>query len=527
MKYANALHEDLGTDIIMLLQKCAILGLILLLVGGYAYWRVYNETRAEQELTQNAGVQNSLGPEEYLEKYGRWHNLTPEQQNQLVLEIDKERHSKTPEQLAKEQQARLRADRDKLAAGQMNPGDIADFLYGRGWEGEVERYKKSKEQTEIVQIIAVVCLAIGGTLFGLCTAIGVPWLAIRAFRSLRRRSSRESDEPEPKIPELTDIEHDAPAPVENQNPEPPPRERPKQRRRVLALSEVPGESRSSPSVPQEPAAVDELLTSAFGRQTTGGRPSFAAQPGAAESAVAVLITDEQSGEKEWSADAQWATQVSFDAVPQASAQTRQVIDEPTAPVVLPEEETSVAENTLKEQAEDLQKQIAEFKQVAQDVQQTTRERSEPLTNTLKELAQQVSAIRDYAASQQDRVEKLQDGYDWGIMRAFGLKVIRCLDNLEGRVARLSDEDDAVQHLEEIRDELLFALESSGIEQFRPEIDSDYRGQEKLAETMKEREPTQNPDQTGKIAKVIRPGYRYMIDDDNYKIVRAAQVKLFG
>ena len=78
----------------------------------------------------HAGIKYSLGPEEYLDKYGRWYKLSPEQQNQLVLELDRDRQDKTPEQLALEQQARLRADLDKLAAGQMDPGDIADVLYG-------------------------------------------------------------------------------------------------------------------------------------------------------------------------------------------------------------------------------------------------------------------------------------------------------------------------------------------------------------------------------------------------------------
>ncbi len=50
---------------------------------------------------------------------------------------------------------------------------------------------------------------------------------------------------------------------------------------------------------------------------------------------------------------------------------------------------------------------------------------------------------------------------------------------------------------------------------------------KLAETIKDREPSNKPDQTGKIAKVLRSGYRYMMDDENYKVVRTAQVKLFG
>jgi molecular chaperone GrpE (heat shock protein) len=192
----------------------------------------------------------------------------------------------------------------------------------------------------------------------------------------------------------------------------------------------------------------------------------------------------------------------------------------------PAQGDSAGENPLKEQADDLQRQIAEFKQMAQNVQQVTREQSEPLSNTLKELTQQVSAIREYAASQQDRVEKLQDGYDWGIIRTFCLRVIRCIDNLEGRLAELPKDDGAIKHLEEVRDELLFALESSGVEQFQPEVNSEFHGQEKLAEALKEKQPAKKPEQAGKIAKVIRPGYRYVVDE-NFRVVRTAQVKLYG
>jgi len=71
------------------------------------------------------------------------------------------------------------------------------------------------------------------------------------------------------------------------------------------------------------------------------------------------------------------------------------------------------------------------------------------------------------------------------------------------------------------------MESSGVEQFQPEINAEYRGQEKLAEAIREKQPAKKPEQAGRIAQVLRPGYRYMIDDENYKVVRTAQVKLFG
>ena len=68
-----------------MLKKCAILGLLLLLVGGSALAWVYNETRNDQAQVQDCNVTESLRPEEYLAKYGHWYRLTPEEQNQLVL----------------------------------------------------------------------------------------------------------------------------------------------------------------------------------------------------------------------------------------------------------------------------------------------------------------------------------------------------------------------------------------------------------------------------------------------------------
>ncbi|MCJ7777048.1 MAG: nucleotide exchange factor GrpE, partial [Sedimentisphaerales bacterium] len=103
----------------------------------------------------------------------------------------------------------------------------------------------------------------------------------------------------------------------------------------------------------------------------------------------------------------------------------------------------------------------------------------------------------------------------------------CVDNVESCIQSHSEQDNELEHLKEVRDELLFALESSGVEQFEPEISSDYRGQEKLVEAVKEKEICDDPAMTGKVAEVVKPGYQYFIDEENMKVVRPAMVKLFG
>jgi len=153
--------------------------------------------------------------------------------------------------------------------------------------------------------------------------------------------------------------------------------------------------------------------------------------------------------------------------------------------------------------------------------------TEPLTKELTELTEEVSAIRQFAAQQQDQMRKLQDGYDWMIIRRFCLRIIRSIDNIEDRIALLRSQDqDASAYLEDIRDELIFALESSGIEQFKPDLKIPFKGLEKYAEAVRERVVTENPDLVGSIAAIARPGYQYLVNDDEIKIVRCAQVKLY-
>jgi molecular chaperone GrpE (heat shock protein) len=504
-----------------MLKKCAILGLAVLLVGGLALGWLIKETRSERAQTSRLRTKYAISPEESLNKYGRWHLLSPEEQNRLVLEMDKDRQDKTRQQLAEEQQARLQVDIEKLAAGEMSSGEIADFVYGPGWEDEVRKYKKLQEQKEIAQTASIVCISIGGTILGGCSVIWIIYGLVRlarAIRAWRLRPAREQTEAPPQGPELTEIHTGVPADDSTAA-----QARPKSKPR--GLSPIPP-TNDPPESSHRKLQEEGFLPRTLGTYATSRRPTLLVRKAPDENPTAILMSDEPSNQ-EWSPDMQWSTTTVHDDACEDVVQAPQYNPQPAVSTVEREQRTPDVPNGLKEQAEDLQRQLAEFKEVAQSVQQASRDRSEPLHSTLKELAQQVSAIRDYAASQQDRVEKLQDGYDWGIIRTFCLRVIRCIDNVDKRISDLGEDDEATSHLEEIRDEMLFALESSGVERFEPEINSDYRGLEKLAEAVKEKLASNKSEQAGRIAKVLRPGYRYIIDDNNFKIVRTAQVKLFG
>lgn len=171
--------------------------------------------------------------------------------------------------------------------------------------------------------------------------------------------------------------------------------------------------------------------------------------------------------------------------------------------------------------------VSQYASVVQEPEPVSMMTPEPVLNGLSELTEEVSAIRQFAAQQQDQMRKLQDGYDWMLIRRFCMRIIRCIDNISDRIEQLSEKSDENPHtLEDIRDELTYALESSGVESFSPDIGAAYKGLERYAEAVHDRCTNNDPDRSGTIAKVVRPGYQYLINDNEIKIVRCAQVQLY-
>ncbi len=510
-----------------MLKKCVILGLVLLLVGGTVLCWVLTERRKERQRAASCKLKYGSAPDEYLRRYDEWLELSPEERLASPLKLDGFGQGKTKAELMREQQDRLAADLDRLATGELDAYPFADVLYGGGWQDEVDKYRKQKEFNEFVLTGSVVCTSIGGTTLGGCVLLWIVQLLIGGASRLRRSSSDAQERREPA--EGEGFSHTGPM-------------NPQQR----------GEAGDQPSEIPFVRAVAESSRRLAGKPAFGGpvgadsdRDSSEANPGAEhDPAVQTGISGEKrsgSAKKRKKIPVRFAAEKTEESQEDAAASARDWdsgVTETAAysgsglkagdSALLTRQEGSVMlEESLRVKTESLEQQMEEFKRMAQNVRQTTLDHSKPLNNALKELTEQVSAIREYASHQQERVEKLQDGYDWSIIRTFCLRVIRCIDNIEGRIEQLSEEDVAAEHLREVRDELVFALESSGVEQFKPEVNSLYRGQEKSTEAVKEREPCDDPEQSGKIAGIVRPGYQYFIDEDNFKVVRAAQVKLFG
>jgi len=496
-----------------MLKKFFILGLVLLFVGAAVFGWLFTKGRKERQEAAFYKLKYTSELEDYPKQYNEWLQTPPAERNPLPWGLDKYGKTKTRTQLRQEQQERLKADLDKLAARWTSVYPFAHILYGENWQEELSKYKKRKELEEHVLTSSIVCTSIGGVFFSWCLLLWTARLLIRVSLYLNKffvdffRSRKKTFYKQAAVSNTDKYRKT----VEQKSGEQ--QTRRKKNSKVLINSGWYDFETNHANLHQSAQPQTE--------------PSMKSKPNTDDAAAnaektAVLIPNEKSIESQ-----KPLKTTTEDGNIKTSRSNR--LSEDVPKTVLPDshEDFQKLEGTLKAQTENLERQIAEFKQMTQIVTQNSLGNSEPLNKTLSDLTQQITTISEYASQQQDRVEKLQNGYDWNIIRNFCLRIIRCLDNLESRLNRLSERGLETGDLEEVRDELVFALESSGLERFEPEINSDYRGQEKNVEVVKGKESSKDPNLKGKIAKVIRAGYRYFIDEENVKVVRTAQVKLFG
>jgi len=146
-------------------------------------------------------------------------------------------------------------------------------------------------------------------------------------------------------------------------------------------------------------------------------------------------------------------------------------------------------------------------------------------STSADLLAQVSSLREYTAKQQNLVKRYQDGYDWTVLSNFAKRIIRCIDDIEKRMSVDDLSDSHRQDLEIICDQFVFALDGSGIIQFRPETGTPYAGQEKIAEVVG-KDPLDEGFEPGQISHVACAGYYYYMNDEQQKLIRPAKVRLY-
>jgi len=465
-------------------KKTWIVWALFLFVPGLVGLGIWSARKASlQNRIAQATQKTEDNPvaQEYLQMYQAWTDLPADQKAGNPWGYGSYGGSDIQKRLQEGQSDRLLADIQTLGEGFTHyPNELADVMYGVGWQQEVEGYKKQCGGIEAILIGSAFFLAGGGLI------LTGGFLKILAVYVMKKRAEK-AEASETETAEACEQMHDN--------------------------DEADGETADDEAANDDDD--DEAADDAAGDDETGDDETKEI-PSLPETPELQSKTEEDTPEKKDGGYFQ-----SFRKAKRGDS-SGSVDSKATS---LPMKPVKSLFDGSKKTQKDSYFGWAVDSDDATELE--TLMTTEPLTKELTELTEEVSAIRQFAAQQQDQMRKLQDGYDWMIIRRFCLRIIRCIDNIDDRVANLQEKgEDVTVYLEDIRDELVFALEASGIEQFRPDLQMTFKGLEKYAEAVRERVFTEESDLVGCIAEVARPGYQYLVNDDDVKIVRCAQVKLY-
>ncbi len=196
------------------------------------------------------------------------------------------------------------------------------------------------------------------------------------------------------------------------------------------------------------------------------------------------------------------------------------------------EEASTNVEAVLDEVKEFQKEVVSSSQKTLQIGGAAQKRVETLAEqnakAMQSIDEQLDGIRKYAAEQHEQVERYQKGFEWTVISDLGKRIFRVMDGIERDMAQAEKASDAKEALQDVRDELLFALESKGIERIRDEEltgkrSSDLRDVVRVRETKE----TTNPEQDGMIQSVIRPGYRLVLDEQGAgRIVRPVEVAVW-
>jgi len=158
-------------------------------------------------------------------------------------------------------------------------------------------------------------------------------------------------------------------------------------------------------------------------------------------------------------------------------------------------------------------------------QKAMQAQNESFSGALASIDSQLAALRDYAATQQETLVRYQQGFNWVITKDLCKRIIRCLDDIEGYKRADGLTPLHSEHLETIYDQLLFALDSCGVEQVRIEPGTPYDSVRKEVELVG-KDTAPNDESRGKVSYVL-PGYGlYTSDSDKPRSIRDIQVRVF-
>lgn len=188
----------------------------------------------------------------------------------------------------------------------------------------------------------------------------------------------------------------------------------------------------------------------------------------------------------------------------------------------------VCKEALRETRKDFERQFHLHSESVRGLASRCRDEVERAHENQTEQTAEIRTLREMQAATQEQTQRWAEGYDWQLIKEFCFRFIRILDTLDERMVKVRA-DGSPEHIADVDNcyhEILFSLEASGVEQFRPEPGSKFAGNEKQLRAVGTT-PATAANAHGRIAGVRKPGYRLIRDDQPERILRPAHVEVFA
>ena len=173
--------------------------------------------------------------------------------------------------------------------------------------------------------------------------------------------------------------------------------------------------------------------------------------------------------------------------------------------------------------------LQEISGLFQELYHANQTLASKLTNTEKNTHDIDGCLRglsSYIDENGRRTRRLEEGYDFQILKNFARQIIREINGLKIAIDKTADEDKK-SIMQDTIDALVELLDRNSIIQITPEAGSLYAGQEKFAECASQKIFIEDNELNGRIASVIREGYQYEFNDGSIRVLEPAKVVLFS
>lgn len=138
----------------------------------------------------------------------------------------------------------------------------------------------------------------------------------------------------------------------------------------------------------------------------------------------------------------------------------------------------------------------------------------------------MGGMRDYLVKNNAQLQRLQEGYDFQILKNFVRQITRIISRLDSQLLTVADEL-TKEELLVVKEDLVALLDRNGIQLIEPAVGTVYTHHvRKYAEVSRETVEAPTPDLVGRIERVEQVGYKYGFNDGQERIIQPAKITLY-